>query len=318
MGILLVIMPSCTCLLFPDGHELESKQKLVAHLLELKILKRNGRDGSANREQVSNMASGNSRTASDEVVHMVPLGMSSDVPEEHGLADRLVALTLTDEGPNARDQSSKLWSSRREFQSSHEGDIPSKFKKVSINDTQNSISAVANEALNPLQTCSNSSPANPTSKPMAHPLRSPRTWQRQAIPCSAALAARHPTPAPLTHAENIIECIEDEAKLLLDRLRSWHEVDTQDTSQVSDRREQLKAVDLNLKNLCESLSRVKYGHKNVLHGRKADVVNVLRQIDNILQIYDAHLPEVETPVKPLEYDAGYVFVHPLEKVLVDS
>ncbi|SJL17814.1 uncharacterized protein ARMOST_21376 [Armillaria ostoyae] len=307
-------MPPCTCLLFPDGHELESKQKLAAHRLELKILKKNGRDGSTNREQVSNAASGSSRTASGEVVHMVPLGMSSDVPKEHGLADRLVALTLTDEGPNARDQSSKLWSSRREFQSSHEGDVPGKFKKVSIDDAQNSISAVANEALNPLPTCTNSSPTDPTSKPMAHPLRSPRTWQRQAIPRSAVLAAHRPAPAPLARVENIIECIEDEAKLLLDRLRSWHDVDTQDTSQVSDRREQLKAVDLNIKNLRESLSRVKYGHENVLHGWKADVVNLLRQIDNILQIYNAHLPEVETPVKPLEYDAGYVFVHPLEKV----
>ncbi|KAK0215390.1 hypothetical protein IW262DRAFT_1464994 [Armillaria fumosa] len=240
--------------------------------------------------------------------------MSSDVPEEHGLADRLVALTLTDDRPNVRDQSSKLWSLQHDFQSSHEGDIPEIFQNVPINNTQNSISTVANKALNPLLTSYNSSPTNPTSKPMEHPLHSPRTWQRQVIPHPAALAAHRLVPAPLTHAQNIISCIEDKAKLLLKRLCSWHNVNTQDTDQVSDRREQLKAVDLEVKQLCESLSRVKYGHENILHDQKADVVNMLQQIDNVFQIYDAHLPKVEAPVKPLEYDARYVFVHPLEKV----
>ncbi|KAK0429943.1 hypothetical protein EV421DRAFT_1913641 [Armillaria borealis] len=118
---------------------------------------------------------------------------------------------------------------------------------------------------------------------------------------------------PCLKAKQSINHIDTSTELLLQRMSALPLADLS-SDEVASSRKQLTEIALELKNLRELLSRVKYGHEDAFKEQKVTIVKVFREIEGRWTMADAILPPAEESSEPLLYTTNYIFNQHLDSL----
>ncbi len=232
---------------------------------------------------------------------MAPLVLTDDGPGPVTHADDLTACILTGGGPILMWQLSKLWSTSSQLEDPEDPVKSQDTSGITFSDVQSTLLSASNE----IHTSSTTPPSHrppPTmlNNPPTHPSKN---WRTQGLTCLAASALRRPTPMPYLKAEQSINHIDTSTELLLQRMSALLLADLS-SDEVASSRKQLTDIALELKNLRELLSHVKYGHEDAFKEQKVVIVKVFRKIEGRWTMADTILPPAEESSEPLLYTTG--------------
>ncbi|KAK0184052.1 hypothetical protein F5146DRAFT_1006939 [Armillaria mellea] len=111
--------------------------------------------------------------------------------------------------------------------------------------------------------------------------------------------------------EQSINHIDTNAELLLQRMSALLLANLS-SDEVATSRKHLTEIASELKNLRESLSRVKYRHEDTFKERKVTIIKVFCEIERRWTMADAILPQVEESLEPLLYSTDHLFSQHLD------